>query len=331
MWPPSSSRAPDAKAVNAFNTGHKTLEHGLDRLRQLEEHLHEAALEQIRAARRALESEWPALEADGYGDGALQDSVDAIADILSKETFYNELPALATATAQVQQAYAARHRRGCRERAEAYSAALEKLEATAGWNDLEEGRAGRDRGSPAKPGERGRGRGCPWPCSGRTPSRAQGFSRPPSRRSCSYRQRMRSRTWSWSPTSCADSSPAKSNWMPRLQQIHDRCLKSIADGTSVILAYDERRPTPGPVPGHAIRTHPARRGVPGAARGDVRHPFRRHHPRRRACRPDLPGATHPDRDPGGAGGGARGHRFPGTGVTRSSERQRSPLSTGSSR
>lgn len=128
----------DAQAIRAFNTGHKTLEHGLERLRQLEEHLHEAALEQIRAARRALESEWPALEADGYGDGALQDSVAAIADILSKETFYNELPALATAAAQVQQAHATRVAEAATERAAAYSAALEELEATDGWSELDQ-------------------------------------------------------------------------------------------------------------------------------------------------------------------------------------------------
>lgn len=130
--------ATDVQAVRAFNTGHKTLEHGLERLRQLEEHLHEAALEQLRAARRALETEWPALKADGYADGTLQDSLDAIADVLSKETFYHELPALASATAQVQQSYAGRFDKAAAERAETYGAALEKLESTPGWTELDE-------------------------------------------------------------------------------------------------------------------------------------------------------------------------------------------------
>lgn len=126
----------DEKVVNAFNTGHKALEHGLGRLKRLEEHLHEAALEQLRAARRALEVEWPALRADGQSDGTLQDPVEAIADILSKETFFNELPALATATQQVQQAHAARLAEAATERAETYNAALAQLEATGGWLEL---------------------------------------------------------------------------------------------------------------------------------------------------------------------------------------------------
>jgi hypothetical protein len=131
--------ASDTQAVRVFNTGHKTLEHGLERLRQLEEHLHEAALEQIRAARRALDTEWPALEADGYADGSLKDSVDAIADILSKETFYNELPALATASAQVHKAHADRVAEAAEERRAAYTATLEQLESTEGWADLDAG------------------------------------------------------------------------------------------------------------------------------------------------------------------------------------------------
>ena len=225
----------DAKAVNAFNTGHKTLEHALDRLRQLEEHLHEAALEQIRAARRALDSEWPALEADGYGDPALQDSVDAIADILSKETFYNELPALATATSHVHQAYAGRHADAARERAEAYSAALEKLEATPGWNDLEEGVQGQ----------------IAAPLRSRASEAGSGLSLAMLRENtlaCSGL--LKTAVEKVLQLSATDAEPdvvvvsdlvrglitSEEQLDSALQQIHDRCLKSIADGTSVILA-----------------------------------------------------------------------------------------------
>jgi len=131
--------AGDIKAVRAFNTGHKTLEHGLERLRRLEEQLTYAALEQLRAARRALDTEWPALKSDGFADDTLQDALDAIADVLAKETFYNELPALASATAQVQRAYSARFAQAVAERVATYSAATRKLEATVGWSELEDG------------------------------------------------------------------------------------------------------------------------------------------------------------------------------------------------
>ena len=39
-----SQSASDVQAVRAFNTGHKAVAHGLERLRHLEEHLHDATL-----------------------------------------------------------------------------------------------------------------------------------------------------------------------------------------------------------------------------------------------------------------------------------------------
>ena len=128
----------DSQVVKAFLAGHKALEHGLERLQQLEEHLHEAALEQLRAARRAVALEWPALEQDGLTDSELEDAADAITDILAKETFYKELPALNTASAKVQAAFGSRYEQAAAERAETYQAALEKLASTPGWEDLNE-------------------------------------------------------------------------------------------------------------------------------------------------------------------------------------------------
>lgn len=128
--------AGDTQAIKAFNTGHKALEHGLKRLQSLEEHLHEAALEQLRAARRAVDVEWPALQADGGSDEEVEQAVGVIRDILAKETFYDELPSLASATAKIQKAYATRYADAVTERRAAYLAALEKLAATPGWDEL---------------------------------------------------------------------------------------------------------------------------------------------------------------------------------------------------
>lgn len=227
--------ASDVQAIRAFNTGHKTLEHGLERLRQLEEHLHEAALEQIRAARRALDSEWPALKADGYGDGTLQDSADAIADILAKETFYNDLPALATATSHVQQAHAGRFAEAARERAEAYGTAIEKLESTPGWAELEDG----VRTEIAAP------------LLSRASEEASGQSLAMLRENIlACPGLLKTAVEKVLQLSATDSEPAvivvselvrglitsEEQLDAALQQIHDRCLRSIADGTSVILA-----------------------------------------------------------------------------------------------
>ena len=225
----------DVQALKAFNTGHKTLEYGLDRLRHLEEHLHDAALEQLRAARRALDTEWPALRADGHADGTLQDSVDAIADVLSKETFYNELPALGAATAQVQQAHAARFAEAATERAAAYAAALEKLAATPGWTDLEDdvrteiAAALRSRASEETTGLslamlRENTLACP------------GILR------TAIEKVLQLLATGAEPEVVVVSDlirgliATEEQLDAALQQIHDRCLESIASGTAVILA-----------------------------------------------------------------------------------------------
>jgi len=95
-------------------------------------------MEQLRAALRAAQVEWPALEADGVADADLRDTVDAITDILGNETFYKELPALNSATARIQTAYKARYDEAAAERTSAYQAALAKLAGTPGWKDLKE-------------------------------------------------------------------------------------------------------------------------------------------------------------------------------------------------
>jgi hypothetical protein len=225
--------AADVQAVRAFNTGHKTLEHGLERLRQLEDHLHDAALEQIRAARRALETEWPALEADGLTDGTLQDSVDAIADILSKETFYKDLPALATAAAQVQHGYAARFAEAAAERSEAYSAAIEKLQATEGWADL--GDSVRDEIAA--------------PLRSRANEDAEGFSLAMLRENTlacpgilkNAIERIHRSVPGEEPDFVSVSEllrgpiTSEEQLDAALMQLRERCLKSIADGTAVVL------------------------------------------------------------------------------------------------
>lgn len=226
--------ASDVQAVRAFNTGHKALEHGLDRLRHLEEHLHEAALEQLRVARRAVDTEWPALNADGHSDGSLQDAVDAVAEILAKETFYNELPALATATAQVHEAYAARLAEAAVERANAYRSALERLQATGAWAELE-GSVQEEIAAPLQE---------------RASQEPEGLSLAMLRENTlacpgilkNATERVHRSVPGTEPDFVIVSEIVRGPIISEeqldaaLEQIRDRCLKSIADGTLVILA-----------------------------------------------------------------------------------------------
>lgn len=226
----------DDQAVKAFITGHKTLEHGLERLQKLEEHLHDAALEQLRAGRRAAESEWPALEADGVTDGQLQDAVAVIRDILAKETFYTEMPALATATAQVQGAYAARFAEAAAERAETYGAALKKLTQTPGWSELDPD----VQSEVAEPLRRRADEKAPKVSLAMV--RENTLAYPGILKSAVERVLQLAAGGDSEPERVVISDvvhgliTSEEQLDAALEQIRDRCLKSIADGTSVILA-----------------------------------------------------------------------------------------------
>ena len=159
----------DVQALRAFNTGHKTLEHGLDRLRHLEEHLHEAALEQLRAARRAMDTEWPALEgrrsrgrhAPGFGGRDRRHPFKG--DLLQRIAGAGR--GHGTSAAGVRGAL-----RGGRDRA---GGGVRRRPGEAGGHTgvdrAGRRRADRDRGSPAQQGERGGARTVPGHAAGKHP------------------------------------------------------------------------------------------------------------------------------------------------------------------
>src|SRR5690606_28527042 len=55
-----------------------------------------------------------------------------------KETFFNELPALASASGQIHQAHEERRAEAAEGRCTAYEQALKKLALTTGWHELDE-------------------------------------------------------------------------------------------------------------------------------------------------------------------------------------------------
>ena len=161
--------------------------------------------------------------------------MDAISDVLSKETFYNELPALATASEQVQQAYAGRFGEAADERADAYGAALRKLEATPGWTDLDEDLQG-EVAAPLRSRAYGEVKGIGLAMVRENTLACAGI--------------LKTAVEKVLQLSATDAKPirvvvsdlvhglitSEEQLDAALRQIHDRCLKSIADGTSVILA-----------------------------------------------------------------------------------------------
>ena len=76
-------------------------------------------------------------EAVGYGI-KLDEHVAQLTDLLAKETFFRELPAIDQHARALEQEYQRRHEEAAQARAAAYEQAAKKLKATPGWEQLGE-------------------------------------------------------------------------------------------------------------------------------------------------------------------------------------------------
>jgi hypothetical protein len=62
----------------------------------------------------------------------------SLQDLLARETFFRDLPAIEQHTHAIESEYARRYDNALQARVDAYSAALRQLATTSGWGDLEE-------------------------------------------------------------------------------------------------------------------------------------------------------------------------------------------------
>jgi hypothetical protein len=130
-------RQRDCQALKAFTACHQELKEAIKRGAELASALTETALHDIGRARKALDSIWPFLqnESDIIGD---REHAEQLADLMARETFYRELPAIDQHTKALETAYDERLRQAASARTVAYQKALEQLHGTPGWEQVAE-------------------------------------------------------------------------------------------------------------------------------------------------------------------------------------------------
>ena len=125
------------QVILTFNAAFSEIKEAIRRGGELAATLHEPQLHDLKRARDALERLWPALRSDGPIDEKLAQHAEQLADLLARETFFRELPAIDQHTRAIESAHGALHDQVARERAETYSGALDKLRAMAGFEQLD--------------------------------------------------------------------------------------------------------------------------------------------------------------------------------------------------
>jgi hypothetical protein len=128
----------DDNAILTFNAAYKELKEAIKRSAELSQALTEPRLDDLSRARQALEMFWPFLQREPDLADRDREQAQRLADLLARETFFREFPAIDEHTRALEQEYQRRLAEAVKARAEVYSKAWADLRATPGWEQLSE-------------------------------------------------------------------------------------------------------------------------------------------------------------------------------------------------
>ena len=123
-------------AIQSFNSAHAQFREAIVRAADLRQRLTEPQLLMLRNARAAAGLMWSFLSQEPDTD-TLKAKADALADLLKRETFFQELPAISQNAQAVRQAYDAKFKQAADARAKAYGDGLVVLNAVPGFITLQ--------------------------------------------------------------------------------------------------------------------------------------------------------------------------------------------------
>ena len=127
-----------AAIIKSFIGGFQRIKDANKRAHQLEGELTTIGVEQIERAQSTLLKQWPEISNDPNIDDALEQTASALQDRLASETFFENLPQIDQATQKIVETYDSIHSKAIAKRVEAYQKALDLLNTTPGWSDLDE-------------------------------------------------------------------------------------------------------------------------------------------------------------------------------------------------
>ncbi|WP_437763573.1 BREX system P-loop protein BrxC [Sorangium sp. So ce764] len=131
-------RGSEVGAIATFNASHRSIKDAIKRASELEQALTEPRLRDLARARQALAVAWPFLRQETDVSDELRGKAAALEDLLARETFFRELPAIEQHTGVLQAEFDRRHEEALIARIEAYTRAEKRLVTTPGWKEIHE-------------------------------------------------------------------------------------------------------------------------------------------------------------------------------------------------
>jgi hypothetical protein len=147
-------RGSEDNGIATFNTSHRAIKDAIKRAVELDQALTPSRLADLERAREAKGALWGFLSQEADITEELCTRAAALADLLQRETFFRELPAIDQHTKALEVEYQKRFDEALDARIAAYTQALEKLSKTASWTEIDHDQRRR----LAEPFERGQRR-----------------------------------------------------------------------------------------------------------------------------------------------------------------------------
>jgi hypothetical protein len=156
------SRGSEENALSTFNSSHRSIKDAIKRAAELEQSLNEPRLRDLDRARQALSLLWPVLAEEGDLGLDLISHAHTLADLLSRETFFRELPLIEQHARAIESEYARRFDQALQARIDSYSDAYDQLLQTPGWSEVPE-ETQREIAAPLLAGKQASPRNAPIP------------------------------------------------------------------------------------------------------------------------------------------------------------------------
>ena len=131
-------RGTEEAAIGEFNASFQTIKDGIRRAGELNQILTPTVVHDVESARRALQTQWPFLEAEADLDNDIRTSAEKLTDLLERETFFRELSDIDACREAIDREHNCRFGAALAAKVDAYNAALDQLVAMDGWSGLED-------------------------------------------------------------------------------------------------------------------------------------------------------------------------------------------------
>lgn len=125
-------------AIHIFNGSYKALKEAIKRAAELDQELLDPRLLDLERARTAVQSQWAFLQNESGLDEKIAEAAAQLKDLLERETFYKEFPAIDHCAKLISDEFQCRRDEAVEARANVYEHALHVLRSAPGWDSLNE-------------------------------------------------------------------------------------------------------------------------------------------------------------------------------------------------